>query len=302
MSKFIFTKNGSQERPRGITNSSYNSLPYGSEITYEPTNNPITFYYFTSSQNRVEDEFRKFKSLKNIINKHKALDEIFDFSNLETTDLTLISLNSYNLGSGIKKGSVALNFLYTGSVLTTAADILENGILYDSSNTKVGFVLYNEGFVVLTGSESLSPFTTEWNGYGSTNPRWFLFGALSSSNINFSCEMNYEVKNEVPTKTIFIEANKNLFNHSNNSTYILSSSYVLPTTSSNSFKENAQTAIAKTNKSPFVSGSATFEKQTFITTIGLYDEDKNLIGIANLSNPVRKTENREFLFKLKLDI
>ena len=43
-----------------------------------------------------------------------------------------------------------------------------------------------------------------------------------------------------------------------------------------------------------------FEKQTFITRIGLYDKDKKLIAVGSLANPVRKTENREFTIKLKI--
>ena len=47
--------------------------------------------------------------------------------------------------------------------------------------------------------------------------------------------------------------------------------------------------------------TASFEKQTFISQVGLYDEDKNLIGIAKLATPVRKRHEDEFTFKLKLD-
>ncbi len=44
-----------------------------------------------------------------------------------------------------------------------------------------------------------------------------------------------------------------------------------------------------------------FKKQTWISKIGIYDENKNLIAIAKLARPVLKTEDREFTFKLKLD-
>jgi hypothetical protein len=35
--------------------------------------------------------------------------------------------------------------------------------------------------------------------------------------------------------------------------------------------------------------------------VGIYDKDKNLIAIASLANPVKKTEKRDFMFKLRLD-
>ena len=90
-------------------------------------------------------------------------------------------------------------------------------------------------------------------------------------------------------------------NHSNNSTYLQSGSYSY-TTGSNIFLENYNLTIKNIVESPFVSGTANFEKETYITKIGLYDNDKKLLAVASLANPLRKTENREFLIKLKLDI
>jgi len=298
---YIFTKNGTLERPNGITYAQFASASYGDILTYNPTDNPIKFFYFTQSVARQTSEFLKLRSLKNIINKNNALDDIFNFENIKDIDSTLISFSSYHLGSGLEKGSVHLTFYYTGSVLTTINDSKQNGILYDSSSNKIGFILYDEGFIVLTGSSDLSAQTANWEGYGTTHPKWIFFGALSSDNENFACDFSYKTKNELPTMTIFVEANKNEFNHSNNDTYIKSGSYSYSYDSS-SFKENDFMEIKKINKSPFISGSANFSKETFITRIGLYDEEKKLIAIADLANPVRKTENREFMFKLKLDI
>ena len=48
--------------------------------------------------------------------------------------------------------------------------------------------------------------------------------------------------------------------------------------------------------------SASFRKQTFISKIGIYDDEKNLIAVANLATPVKKLEDRDYTFKLKLDI
>ncbi len=45
-----------------------------------------------------------------------------------------------------------------------------------------------------------------------------------------------------------------------------------------------------------------FEKQVFISQIGIFDEKKNLIGIAKLANPVLKKETDSFTFKIKLDL
>ena len=47
--------------------------------------------------------------------------------------------------------------------------------------------------------------------------------------------------------------------------------------------------------------SESFRKQTYISQIGLYDDDRNLIGIAKLATPVKKTEDLDYTFKLKVD-
>ena len=39
-----------------------------------------------------------------------------------------------------------------------------------------------------------------------------------------------------------------------------------------------------------------------LTKVALYDNKRNLIGVATMANPVRKTEDRQYLFKLKLDL
>ena len=73
-------------------------------------------------------------------------------------------------------------------------------------------------------------------------------------------------------------------------------------TSSLSYVENDNTQIKNTISSSFCNYSASFAKQTFISKIGIYDKDRNLIAVANLAKPVKKLEDRDYTFKLKLDI
>jgi len=60
--------------------------------------------------------------------------------------------------------------------------------------------------------------------------------------------------------------------------------------------------MKNTISSSFCNFSASFAKQTFISKIGIYDDERNLIAVANLATPVKKTEDRSLTFKLKLDI
>ena len=60
--------------------------------------------------------------------------------------------------------------------------------------------------------------------------------------------------------------------------------------------------IKNTTKSAYSDPYAEYEDNTYISKIGIYDEDRNLIGIAKLATPVKKINSRDFTFKLKLDL
>ena len=63
------------------------------------------------------------------------------------------------------------------------------------------------------------------------------------------------------------------------------------------------------NNPSFVSGSVgdlaftTFinNPQTFITTVGMYNDRRELLAVAKLSKPILKSFTREVLIKVKLD-
>tara|TARA_R110000850_G_scaffold6737_1_gene25851 strand:+ start:50 stop:364 length:315 start_codon:yes stop_codon:yes gene_type:complete len=97
----------------------------------------------------------------------------------------------------------------------------------------------------------------------------------------------------------------NELNHSNNPTYLkdtnASRRFATKATSSYMYTEPSM-EIANVVHSPFTGSTPPFRKETYISKVALYDDEKNLIGYAKLATPVRKTEDREFLFKLKLDI
>jgi len=54
--------------------------------------------------------------------------------------------------------------------------------------------------------------------------------------------------------------------------------------------------------SSFATFDAPFKRQVYISRVGIYDKDKNLIGVATLADPILKEEGDDYTFKLKLDI
>ena len=101
---------------------------------------------------------------------------------------------------------------------------------------------------------------------------------------------------------MFAHADKGEMNHSNNPTYVTFGQATTPNTSSYVYAEPANLSIKNIVSSSYADPSGSFQKTTYISKIGIYDEDKNLIGIATMASPIKKTENRNLTFKLKLDI
>lgn len=301
MALYKFFKNSKGDIPKNISLSEYNQALFGQELLYEPQQTVIKMYHFSEDTFEKQD-YKILNSLKNFINSYSAIDDIFDFKNFYQKTSLLMCFNSMFLGSGIEPGTVKLDLYYTGSLVASASDLLSNGVLYDKEDNKIGCILYKEGFLIINDNSVLNEEEREFSTLFDTyidNLKWT--NSYSKCDSSYYFNLDYSLKNEVITNTYFIHANKNELNHSNNNTYIKSGSY-WSMDNNTFFIENDKIEIKNTVKSPFNSGSANFEKQTFITSIGLFDEDKKLIAEANLANPVRKTEDREFLFKLKLDI
>jgi hypothetical protein len=299
MTKYKFYKDGSLERPKNISKEEFISASYGDEFDLRLTDSRISRYYFTGTIGYNNEDYKKIKSLKNTINYYSGLHNLYNFNNFLNKPVCFLGINSQYLGSGINRGSVRLAVYVSGTLVDYVEDFKENGILSSSKHGEIGVVLYREGIFLLTNTSSLS--TEDFFIEGETQKvKWSNFlGTSNSSYLNY--ETQFSCNENVESNSFLITINKNELNHSNNSTYLQSGSYSY-TTGSNIFLENYNLTIKNIVESPFVSGTANFEKETYITKIGLYDNDKKLLAVASLANPLRKTENREFLIKLKLDI
>jgi len=99
-------------------------------------------------------------------------------------------------------------------------------------------------------------------------------------------------------------ANRGELNYSNNPTYIeysVNTASYHPMTGSYFYGERELT-IKNIHSSSYSDPTGSLKKTTYITKVGIYDDKKKLIGIASVAKPVKKTEDRDLTFKLKLDI
>ena len=231
--------------------------------------------------------------------------------------VNLLQIPSIMFGEQIKRGTVSLKFYYTGSLMDEAVDSRQNGELIstmgDTSGSTVGVVLYNEGFVLLTSSVDITTNQDNYLGEGTLqNSKWLYFGAYSpestgttiySSKSLFS--VSFEGTQKIPTMTMFATAQPGDLNNSQNPTWISSSAADWRDRTSageTGYIEPKDTAIKNTIHSQYCNYEDEFQKQTFITEIGIFDKDKNLIGVAKLANPVEKKEIDSYTFKIKLDM
>jgi len=149
----------------------------------------------------------------------------------------------------------------------------EYGILYTGSaavaDTGVGLIYYQAGVVVLTASADLFTNATDFTGTLSISgtadavrERWI------DNSFNNTTELNSTV--------YFCRLNNNEFNYSSNPTYLSGSKIVTKNVSSD----------------PSVA---------YVTSIGLYSADNELLAVAKLSEPLKKDQNNELTLRVRLD-
>jgi len=255
-----------------------------------------------------------------------------------TQEMSMISVPSIFYGSTIKKGSISLRFYISGSLAAEASDIKQNGELIQigptgstGSGSVAGVVLYDAGIFLLTGSWDIDTIGRDYLSAGAGDlhaSKWIHFGygiqghematggsgekewtsLDNTGNVTGSSfDMSFRGVNYIPTVTMLAHAPINRLNHSNNPTYVAHSSSwdasgsVETITGSTIYKEYDKQQVNNIAYSEYNSLTGSFKKTTFISMIKIYDEDMNCIGIAKVAKPVKKTPEREFTFKLKVD-
>jgi len=316
-------KNGSRIGFRTSTVSSFDNSSYGDIITssYPYVSGISKELYDTTTPRSSTSYVSHLLALKNTINHYRYISPHFQYSS-SVRDLNIVQAGLINIptifyGSQIKKGTINLKYYITGTLVSRAQDSNRDGVLYSTygndSGSAVGIALYNEGFMLLTGSTELavstdaytSSFTpTDTSAQGDI-PKWIYFaqsisGTITAPSSSYTIEMSGTSYNS--TMTLFATAPKGQLNQSNNPTFVSYTTGEFAATGSKAYLENSRRSIKNTVSSSYADPTGSFEKVTYISKIGIYDEDRNLIGLAKLATPVKKTVERDFTFKIKLDI
>ena len=149
----------------------------------------------------------------------------------------------------------------------------EYGVLYTASaavpGTGVGLIYYQAGVAVLTASSDIVTFAEDFTGsYTISGSADQVRKCWDDNDFNNTTELNSTI--------YFCRLSNNEFNYSSNPTYLSGSKIVTKNVSSD----------------PSVS---------YITSIGLYSADNELLAVAKLSEPLKKDQNNELTLRVRLD-
>lgn len=291
----------------GLTRIYVEEGPEFDDVTFDPYEPPS----FAGSNKKY------IRALKNVINSRENLGKQFNYGDLGTSNVNMICVPGIFYGSKMDPGTVELSCYITGSLIGQLKDTNKDGVLLETtgpeSGSVAGVVIYEQGLMLLTGSWDLSS-GAHTDTYGvSTYPNWLSFGtglnligAADEGGANFAEEVettsyrvNFKGTNKIPTLTMFSYAEKGEYNFSNNPSF-LELTNKTDSFSSSSYSQPTK-KIKNITQSRYENHSASFESTTYISKVGIYDENKNLIAIATLANPLKKTPNRDYMIKMRMD-
>ena len=176
--------------------------------------------------------------------------------------------------------------LYATNALGSALVNTQQGGAGASTAVKAGLLFYQTGIAVITGSifGSLLSGASEGTPLRFNNVDDTVSMAMTGSSISGACDgfrhriydMSFNNTTELNSTMYFCRANNNEFNYSSNTTYL-----------------SASRLRVKNNSADL--------PVSFITTVGLYSANNELLAVAKLSEPLQKDPTQEFVLKVRLD-
>jgi len=171
--------------------------------------------------------------------------------------------------------------LVSGSLGTVSTDLNQNG--YTSNHGSYGKVLPDIGVILLNANALSAPSASGGLDLGVNELANTVTFSGSANNLSegydlFSRGGKFRIQSEetVSSNFVFVRARNNEFNYSSNPSLI---------TGSGEIRHNVMI------NSP----------QSFVTTVGLYNDNNDLLAVAKLSRPLLKDFTKESLIRVKLD-
>ena len=207
-----------------------------------------------------------------------------------TGSLYVFNIANQSVGDGIQPGSFSIR-------VSGSSPILDDGygkLYVNNTGSIVGNIFYKHGIALVTNNTSAPSQSISTSGLRLTQ---FL-----SVDVNYSSSFTI-TEHTIQCKLRPTDFNTSVFNHTIGYYTAVTGSYV-----------SGSETITYTNYIPNISSSATAlsgEKISdlftsgnltpYVTTIGLYDRNLNLVAIGKLANPVPRATNVDQTFIIKFD-
>ena len=229
-----------------------------------------------------------------------ASQKFFRFNDTNQNDVYAIAINRARLKDRLDPGNWELcisgsggnNMLrliddsgdrdQSGNARQTKYNVVSGSLLNGIQNSSrvFGEVYPQHGIIVLGAalldtSASLGTVRTQADNQNHNR----LFTAISGAAANLGAANGFQARNEEEIKSTFyfVRAKNAEYNFSNNPTYVSGSE-------------------GKIGQTTFIG-----DPKVYITSVGLYNNDNELLAIAKLSKPLLKSFSNEILVKVKLD-
>jgi hypothetical protein len=203
------------------------------------------------------------------------------FSFIDDSQVINKQQNVYNLISGSIINGVPTPYTKNGTVTAWYEGI---GLFYPSNGVVVLNAIKLDSKVGITGNTPQITNTRSSNEFSTTRKGYWrdwlskFYLSIKTSNLLMAVR-----KSEfVPSTNYFVRVKNKEFNYSNNPTFV-------------SDGTDGQT------KGTIIYPELISNPRTYITTIGLYDANNELLAVGKLSKPTQKSFDNELLIKVRID-
>ena len=285
------------------TNSSQGSLLFPTKAIYNQYRNLLLSpgddkFTFISSSISGSDSYKSVDDIYAISFRNAKYKDKLDPGQFEMTlsgsgvggsgtRITIIDDSRINPDTGVQTGGKRYNLLQ---------GTLASGSLSTRNYQAIGLMYPDLGIIILNAEKlheligKVDGYSLYWNTANEWGSQFARMSNLLFSSIKNGAAlsgMKSRVTEYVPARHFFVRVKNQEYNYSNNPTFVISQ---------NDNPSNSQD-IGKLRFSDFYTNP-----KVYITTVGLYNDNNDLVAVAKLSQPLLKDFTNESLIKIKIDV
>jgi hypothetical protein len=257
-----FNSNISGSSPSSVNYSTYRNLILGTEESLVKFSGIESEYFFALNIDRSRY-------------KEKLLPGSFELTLIDGSDSIFLTDTSTD--------STNISFCDAGRVYelkglsSVAGEVKEGSQLFNASGS-YGLLLPDIGVVLLNGQALSAPKASGGLGITFNRPNITLPEDIKNSSILFNKLSRFKLNSEetISSNFVFIRARNSEFNYSTNPSYIL-------------------------NTGELRHNILIDDPKSYVTAVGLYNDNNDLLAVAKLSRPLLKDSRKELLVRLKID-